>query len=81
MAAVNFYMGVLRGQNTTQLKVVTGTASAGTATDVEIRMQINNGTSATGLTRKDVNLAIDILRSYLNSGSVNGLAGANLPAL
>lgn len=80
MAAQNFYIGVKRGQNMILDNVVSGTSSAGTAVDVEINMQLNDGTNAIGLTRQDVNLAIEILRAFINSGGVNA-AGANLPPL
>lgn len=80
MAAQNFYAGVKRGQNMILDNVVSGTSSAGTAVDVEINMQLNDGTNAIGLTRQDVNLAIEILRAFINSGGVNA-AGANLPPL
>ena len=80
MAAINYYMGVKRGGTNNQFAVVSGTSSAGTAVDVEVRMQIDNGTAATGLTSLDVEVAIETLKSYLHSSGLNH-AGTNLPPL
>jgi hypothetical protein len=78
MAAANFYLGLVRGANNNPFAVTAGNASAGTAVDVEVRMQTNNGAVATGLTRKDVNLLLDTIRAFINSSGLNE-AGANLP--
>ncbi len=81
MAQLNYYLGVKRGDLPQTVKIVTaGTTTAGTAVDVEVNIQINNGSSATGITRKDVNLALDIIKRFINSGGLNH-AGADLPAL
>lgn len=79
MAAVNNYLGLLRGASNNIGNVVVGTASAGTATDVEVRIQINNGTNATGITTLDVELLLNTIRDYINSNGVTGNAGAELP--
>jgi hypothetical protein len=71
MAAVNYYVGLQRGQVGKIGQVVNGVASNGTGSDVELRIQINNGTNATGITRHDVLLALDVLRQYI--------AGAGVP--
>lgn len=80
MPAVNYYLGVKRGAPLNVNNVVAGTSTAGTAVDVELRLQINDGSNATGLTRKDAILAIEILEAFIESGG-NNHAGANLPAL
>lgn len=80
MAAVNYYLGVKRGAAVNVNNVVASTATAGTAVDVELRLQINDGSNATGLTRKDALIALEILEAFIQSGG-NNHAGANLPAL
>jgi len=81
MAAVNYYLGAKRGSNINPFGVTAGASTAGTAVDVELRIQINNGSAATGITRKDVNLLIEKLRAYINSGGAVGIAGTDLPPL
>lgn len=79
--AVNYYAGLQRGQDQTGL-VLVGTASGGTAVDVEIRMQIDNGTAKTGLTRMDVIRIMRVLEQYIDSGGqVGGQVGTDLPSL
>ena len=80
MAALNYYVGIKRGGDNTTFSAVSGTSSAGTAVDVEVRMQMNDGTNAIGLNRKDVNVALCTLLSYINDGGTNH-AGTNLPPL
>jgi hypothetical protein len=82
MAAINFYVGLPRGAlNERAEAVVSGTASAGTAVDLEIRMQIDNGVSgATGLTRKDAVVLAQMLTKYIQQGGFD-FKGTNLPAL
>lgn len=79
MAAVNYYIGIKRQFSLIQGNVNAGTATAGTAVDVEVRMQINDGSTATGLTKKDVIVALDTLKKWVNENGLNH-AGANLPA-
>jgi hypothetical protein len=80
MAAVNYYLGVKRGAALNVNRVVAGTATSGTAVDVEVRLQINDGSNATGLTRKDAKIALEILEAFIESGG-NNHDGANLPAI
>lgn len=80
MAAVNYYLGVKRGDEFKPFNVTAGTSTIGTAADVELRIQTNDGSNATGITRQDVLLLIDLLESFIESGGLNG-AGANLPVL
>lgn len=78
MAALNYYLGLARGANNNIYNVTAGTSTAGTAVDVELNIQINNGSTATGITKKDVKLLVETLLGYLLS---NGVAGADLPPL
>ncbi len=79
MAALNYYLGVKRGAPLNVNLVVAGTSTAGTAVDIEVRLQINDGSNATGLTRKDAMIALEILEAYIEEGG-NNHSGANLPA-
>jgi hypothetical protein len=78
---VNYYLRCKRGATINPFDVAAGTASVGSAADVELRIQINNGTAATGITREDVNLLIEKIRGYLNSGGALGIAGTDIPPL
>lgn len=81
MAAVNYYLGIKRGaDNKPFVSVVSGTSTIGTAADVEVRLQTNDGSVATGLTRKDAIIALQVIMEFINSGGLNH-AGANLPVL
>ncbi len=80
MAAVNYYLGVKSGANINVNNVVAGTATVGTAVDIEVRLQINDGATATGLTRKAAVLALEIIEAFIESGG-NNHDGQNLPAL
>jgi hypothetical protein len=80
MAALNYYLGLKRGQSNNTYNVVAGTASNGTSSDVEVRIQMNNGTNATGITSLDVELLLRTIRDYLNSNGLDA-AGADLPPL
>lgn len=81
MAAVNYYIGYKRGA-TAEGNVSVGTSSAGTAVDVEVRLQINNGSSNTGLTRLDARLQMEQIIRLMNSNSIQfPPAGTDLPAL
>lgn len=79
MAAVNYYIGVKRTAPLNTHNVVAGTATAGTAVDVEVRLQVNDGSNATNLTRLDSVKCLEIIEAFIQSGGVNH-AGANLPA-
>jgi hypothetical protein len=80
MAVVNYFAGLARGSGSNPEVVVSGTATAGSAVDVELRMQIDPGTGATGLTRKDVVELTTVLLAFVNGGGQAG-GGANLPGL
>lgn len=80
MAAVNYYLGLKRGAQDTPSQVVAGTSTAGTAVDVEVRIQTNDGSTATGITRLDAVLLMEIIEQFIESGGLNN-AGANLPVL
>jgi hypothetical protein len=80
MAAVNYYLGIKRGAKLNVNGVVAGAATAGTAVDVEVRLQINDGSNATGLSRKDALIALGILEAFIESGG-NNHDGQNLPTL
>jgi len=68
---------------TALIAVKTAAAAATTAieaVDVELRMQIDNGTATTGLRKFDVNVLLDVIEDYLNSNGVAGGApGTDLP--
>ncbi len=80
MAAVNYYLGVKRGANLSINQVTAAASTAGTAVDVEVRLQINDGSNATGLTREGALLAMEVLESFIESGG-NNHDGQFLPAL
>lgn len=79
MPAVNYYIGVKRGAPLNVNNVVAGTSSAGTAVDVEVRMQINDGANATGLSKKETVIALEILEAFIEGNGINH-NGSNLPA-
>jgi hypothetical protein len=80
MAALNYYIGIKRNGPLNVTGVSAGTSTAGTAVDVEVRLQINDGSNATGLTRLDAVKALEVLEAFIESGG-NNHDGANLPAL
>lgn len=80
MAALNYYLGLTRGADGNPENVVAGTSSAGTAVDVEMRMQIDPGTGATGLTREDVITRLRTFELFI-LGNGQGGNGGNLPAI
>ena len=80
MAAVNYFLGVKRGAPLNVHNVVASTATAGTAVDIEVRLQINDGANATGLTRLDAMKALEIIEAFIEGGGKNH-DGQNLPAL
>ena len=77
---VNYYIGMKRGDPFNIQAVQTGTTTLGSAADVELRMQIDNGTTTTGLTRKDVLIIMEILEGFIESGGLQH-AGGSLPAI
>jgi hypothetical protein len=80
MAALNYYLGLKRGFDNNPDNVVAGTSSNGTASDIEINIQINNGSTATNITREDVIAAMVVFAAFINGNGAGG-NGANLPAL
>lgn len=80
MAALNYFLGVKRNAALNVNNVVAGTATAGTAVDIEVRLQINDGSNATGLQRLDCIKALEVIEAFIQSGGINH-SGANLPAL
>ena len=79
---VNYYLGIPRGKSMSPGSIAISTSATGTAADVELRMQIDNGTSTTGLTKDDVILALNVIRQYiLSNGVPGGAVGTDLPKL
>lgn len=78
----NFYLGIARGQTHNTGNVTVGTSSGATAADVELRMQIDNGTGKTGLTKKDVIIAMEVFEKFILSNGIpdGGTPGTDLPA-
>lgn len=80
MAQLDYYIGAQRGaMSLKDNALTTGTAATGTGVDFELKIQITNNVTATGVTRKDVLLFLELLEKWVNSGGLNH-AGANLPA-
>ena len=77
---VNYYLGLKRGSINQDFQVVAASTTSGSAVDVELRIQIDNGTSTTGITRKDVLLLVEVLERFISDRGLNH-AGAFLPAL
>ena len=80
MPAVNYYLGLKRGDSNNPGNVVAGTATIGTAADVELRIQINDGVTATNITIKDVILLLEQFEQYVTQRGITGALGTNLPA-
>lgn len=80
MAALNYYLGVKRGDPLNTGIVNAGTATIGSAADVELRIQINDGINPSGLTRKDLENCLCVIQAYIESGGLNH-AGTYLPVL
>lgn len=80
--AVNYYLGIPRGKTQNPGNVAIATSASGTASDVEVRIQIDNGTSTTGVTKEDVYLALEVIKQYmLSNGVPGGSTGTDLPKL
>lgn len=70
--AVNYYISLVKGQVNNPGLVVSGSSSTATA-DVELRMQTNNGTIPTKLTRQDVHNMVCTLLQFLDAqGNARG---------
>ncbi len=81
MAATNYYLGLKRGDSNNPGNVTIGTSSSGTAADVEVRIQINDGVNATNITGKDVVLDLEnIVRFVIQRGITGTNFGVDLPA-
>lgn len=80
MAAINQYLGLKRGADNNPDNTVAGTSSNGTGSDVEVRIQIDNGSTATNITRGEVVILLKVIEEFILGGGIAG-AGANLPAL
>jgi hypothetical protein len=80
---VNYYIGYKRGSSAAEGDTVdVGTTTGGTAVDVEVRIQIDNGTSTTGITRLDVRLLLEKIIRLMNSNSLQfPPVGTDLPKL
>lgn len=87
MAANNFYLGLTMAQadNINNENVVAQASSnagpaAGTAADIEVRIQTDPGTGPNNIRRRQVIQGLYQIIAYIESGgSVHG--GANLPAM
>ena len=85
MAANNYYLGLKQGdehnidkvQNTSSTNAGPG---AGSAADVEVRIQTDTGSGPNNITIKDVELCLEIIREFMISKNPAG-GGANLPVL
>lgn len=80
MAAVNYYYGLKRGANANPGSVVVATSSQGTAVDVEVRVQINDGSNATNIKGIDAQIILEAIKNYIVQRGVTGSLGTNLPA-
>jgi hypothetical protein len=82
MAAINYYIGASRGSDLKPSAITVGTSSTSTL-DVELRMQVQNASSAaTGLTKLDVINIIRALKDWIESGGDGqNFSGANLPPI
>lgn len=82
MAAVNYYLGLKRGASANEGNVIPGLSSGGTAADVEVRIQINDGSNATNITKLDVDLLLETIERYIASNGIQvPPAGTDLPPL
>ena len=80
MPATNYYLGLKRGDSNNPGNVVAGTSSIGTAADVEVRIQINDGVTATNIKRNDVVLLLEMFQRYVEQNGISGSLGTFLPA-
>lgn len=79
---VNYYLYIARGKLDNQPGLVTSSTSTGSTNgDIELRMQIDNGTTTTGLTKFDVIRALELFEQFIASNGIqSGSPGTNLPA-
>jgi len=77
--ATNLFLGLARGDSLLT-EPVTGAASNGTSSDVEVRIQTNNGVSNTNITRSEAVLLLQQIISFIESGGQGPGSGSGLPA-
>lgn len=85
MAALNYYLGLKHADDDNIGNVVTSNTTnagpgGGTAADVELRLQINDGSNATNITKEDVITRMRFLEEFILSGGPDA-SGTNLPAM
>lgn len=79
---VNYYLYVARGKSNNPGNVTASTSTGGANGDVELRMQIDNGTTTTKLTKLEVLTKLKLFEQYIASNwPVASGQGTNLPAL
>jgi hypothetical protein len=66
--STNYYLGPQRGGPLNVNRVVAGTSTAGSSVDFEVRLQIVNGATPTGLTRKDSIMLLKIIEAFIDGG-------------
>jgi hypothetical protein len=78
---VNYYLYIARGKEGVG-NVTASASTGGTNGDIELRMQIDNGTTTTGLTKLDAIKAMEWFEAFISSnGLPSGSPGTNLPKL
>ena len=78
--ALNYYYGIARGQvDGVGDLVVVGTSSNGTASDVELRVQMNDGTNPRSLALIDVLNLLKTIEHYLENLGLESLPGTDIP--
>lgn len=75
-AALNTFATDLLTLQTAMAAIVA--AGGGSAVDVELRLQVNNGTQATGLVKNDVHRLVDVLLGYVDSNGAQYQGTDNL---
>jgi hypothetical protein len=79
--ALNYYIGNTRGQSFQPYNQTIGVATAGTSADIELRIQANNGSNNTGVTKEDVIKGMRLIEAYLNGSGLTGFVGVDTPPL
>lgn len=74
---VNYYWSMKRGDNNNPYSITAGTSTVGATADIELRMQIDNGTSTTKLTRLDVKKALETMLAGIEGGVNSSFLPAN----
>lgn len=80
---VNYYIGIARGAiQKGDGNVSVSATTQGTAVDVEVRLQIDNGTKKTGLLELDAEIMLRTIMNYIiGNGIAGGQKGTDLPVL